>query len=81
MWVRQLKRKTTKNITIQIVQSYRNKKGEPRVRIIRHMGSARPNAVDPLIKLAELELAKLQEGLSPLMWLPHGIKHRIRVLW
>ena len=65
MWVRQLKRKTTKNIAVQIVQNYRNKKGQSRIRIIQHMGSVRPDAVEPLVKLAELELARLQEERKP----------------
>ena len=62
MWVRKLKRKTTKNIAVQIVQNYRNRKAQSRLRIIRHMGSVRPDAVDALVKL---ELAKLQEARKP----------------
>ncbi len=65
MWVRELKRKTTKNISVQIVESYRNKERKPRVRIVRHMGSVHPDAVDGLVKIAYLELARIQEDLQP----------------
>ena len=65
MYVRELKRKTTQNIAVQIVESYRNRDGQPRVRIIQHMGSVRPEAVDGLVKIAHLELARIQEERHP----------------
>lgn len=65
MYVRELKRKTTKNIAVQIVESYRNRDGKPRVRIIQHMGSVRPEAVDGLVKIAYLELARIQQARRP----------------
>ena len=40
MFVRTLRRKTTKNVTVQIVYGYRNTEGKPRLKIVRHMGSA-----------------------------------------
>ena len=65
MYVRELRRKTTQNIAVQIVESYRNQDGQPRVRIIQHMGSVRPEAVDGLVKIAYLELARIQQERRP----------------
>ncbi len=77
MWVRKLKRKTTKNIAVQIVQNYRNRKGQSRIRIIQHMGSVRPEAVDSLVKLAKLELAKLQEARKPSLFPPESYAEEV----
>ena len=38
-FVRTLKRKTTKNVSVQIVYGYRNAEGKPRLKIVRHMGA------------------------------------------
>jgi len=68
MFVRKLKRKTTRNISVQIVESYRNSAGKPRLRIVRHMGSVHPDAVDGLVKIAYLELARIQEERHPTLF-------------
>ncbi len=68
MFIRELKRKTTKNIAVQIVESYRNQAGKPRIRIIRHMGSVHPDAVDGLVKIAYIELARIQEARHPTLF-------------
>ncbi len=68
MFIRELKRKTTKNIAVQIVESYRNQAGKPRIRMIRHMGSVHPDAVDGLVKIAYLELARIQEARHPTLF-------------
>ncbi len=65
MFVRELKRKTTKNISVQIVESYRNEQGQPRLRIVRHMGSVPPDVVDGLVKIAYLEIARIQQERQP----------------
>ena len=41
MFVRTIQRKSShRNIAVQIVESYRNDKGQPRQRILRHIGTA-----------------------------------------
>ena len=66
MFVRTIKRSTTRNIAVQIVESYRNDHGQPRQRIVRHMGSVPAGrALDELRRLAELELLKLHEDRQP----------------
>ncbi|MCY4158971.1 MAG: hypothetical protein OXF48_05110 [Bacteroidetes bacterium] len=45
MFVRELKRKIIKNISVQIVESYRNEQGQPRLRIVRHRGSIPPDVI------------------------------------
>ncbi len=39
-----------------------------RIRIIRHMGSVHPDAVDGLVKIAYLELARIQEARHPTLF-------------
>ena len=66
MFVRTIKRSTTRNIAVQIVESYRNDHGQPRQRIVRHMGSVPAGrALDELRRLAQLELLKLHEDRQP----------------
>lgn len=70
MFVRQLRRKNTKNISVQIVRSYRNAEGRPRQKIVCHMGSApEGELLDALMRAAEVErrrrLHKDQLSLFP----------------
>ena len=66
MFVRKLKRKTTRNIAVQIVRSYRNSDGQVRQRIVRHMGTApEGSALEALVVFAELERRKLEEAEQP----------------
>ena len=60
MYVRTVVRKNSGNIAVQIVASYRNKDNAPRQRIICYMGTApKGPALDELLRLAEIEKAKL----------------------
>ena len=66
MFVRQVRRQTTGNISVQIVRSYRNAKGEPRQKIVRHMGSAPPGEpLEALLRAAEVEKKRLAESMQP----------------
>ena len=69
MWIRKIKRKTTRNIGVQIIESYRDKKGKPRQRIVRWMGSV-PEGVmlDNLLKLAQCEMRRIQEERKPTLF-------------
>ncbi|MDE2645494.1 MAG: IS1634 family transposase [Bacteroidota bacterium] len=69
MFVRILRRKTTKNVGVKIVENYRNKRGQHRQRIIRHMGSVpEGKPLEALVQLAHLELARLQEQIKPTLF-------------
>ncbi len=66
MYVRQVKRQSTVNISVQIVRSYRNSKGQPRQKIVRHMGSAPPGEpLEALLRAAEVERKRLAESMQP----------------
>ena len=66
MYVRQVKRQSTANISVQIVRSYRNSKGQPRQKIVRHMGSAPPGEpLEALLRAAEVEKKRLAESIQP----------------
>ena len=66
MFVRTLRRKTTKNVSVQIVHGYRNEQGQPRLKIIRHMGSApEGEALQALLDVAALELHRMKEKQQP----------------
>ena len=66
MFVRTLRRKTTKNVSVQIVHGYRNEQGQPRLKIIRHMGSAPAGeALQALLDVAALELHRMKEKQQP----------------
>ena len=66
MFVRSLRRKTTKNVSVQIVYGYRNAEGKPRLKIVRHMGSAPDRvALEALLRVAKLEMRRLQEQGPP----------------
>ena len=69
MWIRKIRRKTTRNIGVQIIESYRDKKGKPRQRIVRWMGSV-PEGVmlDNLLKLAQCEMRRIQEERKPTLF-------------
>ncbi len=77
MFIRTVERQTTKNIAVQIVESYRNRKGQPRQRILRHMGSVPPEAVPALEKLAKLEMQKLVEERKPSLFPPESYAERV----
>ena len=66
MFVRTLRRKTTQNVAVKIVENYRNKNGQVRQRIIRHMGSVPDGEpLAALLRLAHLEIERLQEQTQP----------------
>lgn len=68
-FVRTVKRPHTPNIGVQIVESRRNEKGQPRQRIIRNMGSAPPGeALEALIRVAKMELDKLRTQEQPALF-------------
>ena len=74
MFVRELKRKTTRNIGVVIVESYRNKNGLPRQRTIRHMGSVpKGPALDQLLRVAQLELQRLRAAKIPALFPPETL--------
>ncbi len=69
MFVKQLKRQTTVNISVQIVHSYRNSKGEPRQKVVRHMGSAPPGEpLDALVRAAHVEKNRLEQSVQPTLF-------------
>ena len=63
MFVRTIQRKSShRNITVQIVESYRNDKGQPRQRILRHVGTApEGEALEQLKLLAHSEMEKMRK--------------------
>ena len=63
MFVRTIKRKSShRNIAVQIVESYRNEKGQPRQRILRHIGTAPEGEVLEQLKiLAQSEMEKMRK--------------------
>ena len=71
MFVRTIKRKSShRNIAVQIVESYRNDKGQPRQRILRHMGTApEGEALEQLKRIANSEMEKMLK-YKPLPLLP-----------
>ena len=71
MFVRTIQRKSShRNIAVQIVESYRNDKGQPRQRILRHIGTAPDGeALEQLKLLAHSEMEKMRK-YKPLPLLP-----------
>ena len=71
MFVRTIQRKSShRNIAVQIVESYRNDKGQPRQRILRHIGTAPEGEVLEQLKLlAHSEMEKMRK-YKPLPLLP-----------
>ena len=61
------------------MESYRNKKEQPRQRILRHMGSVLPEPIPALEKLAELEMQKLVEEQKLSMFPPESHAERVIV--
>ena len=54
MFVRKVKRQTTRNIAVQIVRNDRTKEGKVRQKIVRHMDTAPEGpALDELLRVAE----------------------------
>ncbi len=69
MWVRKLVRKTTRNVCVQIIQNYRDRKGNSRQRVVRTVGSVPPGPmVQNLVRLAEREIVRLQEKKRPSLY-------------
>ncbi len=51
---------------MQIVRSYKNSKGEPRQKIVRHIGSAPPGEpLEALLRAAEVEKNRLKQSMEP----------------
>ena len=71
MFVRTIQRKSShRNVAVQIVESYRNDKGQPRQRILRHMGTApEGEALEQLKRIAHSEMEKMLK-YKPLPLLP-----------
>ena len=68
-FIRTVKRPHTQNTGVQIVESRRDDKGRPRQRIIRNMGSAPAGeALQALLHVAKMELAKLSEQEQPTLF-------------
>ena len=66
MFVRKVKRGTTRNVSVQIVESYRVPGKGPRQRIVRHMGSAPEGPqLDALIRLAHRARLQIEEERQP----------------
>lgn len=66
MWIRELRRNTTKNVAVQIVRNYRNDQGKPCLEIVRHMGSVpEGDTLEALVRLAAQEMVRIQEGIQP----------------
>jgi len=69
MFVRELRRKTTKNVGVKIVENYRNKDGETRQRIIRPMGSVpEGEPLEALLRLAHIEMERIQQETKPTLF-------------
>ena len=71
MFVRTIQRKSShRNVAVQIVESYRNDKGQPRQRILRHIGTAPDGeALEQLKLLVHSEMEKMRK-YKPLPLLP-----------
>ena len=71
MFVRTIQCKSShRNIAVQIVESYCNNKGQPRQRILRHMGTApEGEALEHLKRIAHSEMEKMRK-YKPLLLLP-----------
>ena len=66
MFVRKVKRKTTRNIAVQIVRNDRTKEGKVRQKIVRHMDTAPEGpALDELLHVAECERLRIEEDRQP----------------
>ena len=64
MFVRKVKRQTTKNISVHI--AHRNAQGQPRQKIVRHRGSAPAGEIfRALLRLAEVEKQRMEEEVHP----------------
>jgi transposase len=71
MFIRTKTTKNSKKRSVQIVESYRNEKNQPRQRIVRHLGTAMTDQeLTRLCDFAELEMAKLQEENKPALFKP-----------
>ncbi|MCY4159509.1 MAG: hypothetical protein OXE92_02350 [Bacteroidetes bacterium] len=69
MFIRLLRRTTTKNVGVKIVENERNSKGQTRQRILRHMGSVpEGKPLKALTRLAKFEMEKLQEQTKPTLF-------------
>ena len=77
MFVRTVARKHTVNVSVQIVESFRNDDGKPRQRIIEHLGSVRPGpALDALRRLAEKRKFELVAARIPALFPPETLAER-----
>jgi hypothetical protein len=69
--------KTSKNSpkkSVQIVESYRNEKNQPRQRIVRHMGTALTDKeLERLKDFAEYEKAELEAQKTPSLFKPEQL--------
>ena len=69
--------KTSKNSpkkSVQIVESYRNEKNQPRQRIVRHMGTALTDKeLERIIDFAEYEKAELEAQKTPSLFKPEQL--------
>jgi len=71
MFIRTKTTKNSKKRSVQIVESYRNEKNQPRQRIVRHLGTAMTDQeLARLRDFAELEMARLQEENTPALFKP-----------
>ncbi len=69
MFVRTLRRKTTQNVSVQIVESTRVPGKGPRQRIIKHMGAAPEGPLlDALVRLAHRAKLRLLEERQPTLF-------------
>ena len=66
MFVRTVRRKTTQNVSVQIVESTRVPGKGPRQRIVKHMGSAPEGPLlEALVRLAHRAKLRLLEERQP----------------
>lgn len=77
MFIRTVPQRKTGNRAVQVVESYRNKDGKPRQRILQYLGCAPEGpALDELLRLAELSKAQLQHQRRPALFPPEAIAAR-----
>ena len=78
MFIRTKTSPKTNKTSVQIVQSFRNEQGQPRQRIIQHIGMAsNQEELAQLRKLGEYTKAKMLHHNTPTLWSPQEEAERV----
>ena len=79
MFVRTVRRKTTQNVSVQIVESTRVPGKGPRQRIVKHMGSAPEGPLlEALVRLAHRAKLRLLEERQPSLFPIEYLAERVQ---